>query len=152
MVSSAIPVRRGAGKDGSSPDFAATKLDHPRFKRLTPALAVTVSAVVVASALVLPPFTVQAADVEPHGLHHLPLPESGGAEVDLVLEVRGGKILGIEVKATSTPGRQHASGLARLRDRIGEDFLGGIVLHTGNRAFRMGEGIWAVPVPALWQM
>lgn len=78
--------------------------------------------------------------------------ESGGAEVDLVLEIRGGKILGIGVKATSSPGRQHASGLARLRDRIGEYFLGGMVFHTGHRAFSMGEGIWAVPVPALWQM
>ena len=78
--------------------------------------------------------------------------ESGGAEVDLVLELRGGKVLGLEVKATSSPGRQHASGLERLKDRLGADLLGGIVLHTGTRSFSMGEGIWAVPIPALWQL
>lgn len=78
--------------------------------------------------------------------------ESGGAEVDLIVELRGGKVLGIEVKATSSPGRQHASGLVRLKDRLGADFLGGVVLYTGTRSFSMGEGIWAVPVPALWEL
>lgn len=78
--------------------------------------------------------------------------ESGGAEVDLLVELRSGGVLGIEVKATGSVGRQHASGLLRLKDRLGADFLGGIVLNTGDRIFSMGDGIWAVPVPALWQL
>ena len=68
------------------------------------------------------------------------------------MELRGGKVLGIEVKATSSPGRQSASGLVRLKDRLGSDFLGGAVLYTGTWTFSMSEGIWAVPVPALWQL
>lgn len=68
------------------------------------------------------------------------------------MELRGGKVLGIEVKATSSPSRQHASGLVRLKDRLGADFLGGVVLYTGTRTFSMGESIWAVPVLAIWQL
>lgn len=78
--------------------------------------------------------------------------ESGGVEVDLVIELRSGGVLGIEVKATSSIGKQNTSGLTKLRNRLGPDFLGGVILYTGDRAFSMGESIWAVPLPALWQL
>lgn len=67
-------------------------------------------------------------------------------------ELRGGRVLGIEVRSTAKPGHQHATGLLRLRRRLGDDFIGGIVLNTGRRVFSMGDDIWAVPVPALWQL
>lgn len=57
------------------------------------------------------------------------------------MELPGGKVLGIEVKATSSPGQQHASGLVRLKDRLGSDFLGDVVPYTGTRTLSMGEGI-----------
>lgn len=78
--------------------------------------------------------------------------ESGGTEVDLVVELRGGRVLAIEVKSTSSVGRQHISGLVKLREKLGPDFAGGVVLYLGNRAFSMGDGITAVPVPALWEL
>ncbi|HOA88089.1 ATP-binding protein [Propioniciclava tarda] len=78
--------------------------------------------------------------------------EAGGAEVDLLVELRGGKVLGLEVKASSTARPDHATGLMRLRDRLGDDFVAGVVLHLGERAWNMGERLWALPVAALWEL
>jgi uncharacterized protein len=71
-------------------------------------------------------------------------------EVDFVLEGPGGSVVGIEVKATTSPGTDTAKHLRWLRDRIGDRFAAGIVLHLGQRASSFGDGIWAVPVSALW--
>ena len=70
-------------------------------------------------------------------------------EVDLVLE-RGREVVAVEVKATSTPAASHARHLAYLRDRIGDRFRGGIVLHTGNQRVPLGDRLCAVPVSSLW--
>jgi uncharacterized protein len=71
-------------------------------------------------------------------------------EVDFVLEGPGGSVVGIEVKATTSPGTDTAKHLRWLRDRIGDRFAAGIVLHLGQRASSFGDGIWAVPLSALW--
>jgi uncharacterized protein len=70
-------------------------------------------------------------------------------EVDLILE-RGRDLVAVEVKATSTPSPTHAKHLALLRDRVGERFRCGIVLHTGTQQLRLGDRLFAVPVSALW--
>lgn len=70
-------------------------------------------------------------------------------EVDLILE-RGRNVVGIEVKASSTPISAHAKHLAYLRDRLGTRFLGGVVLHTGSQRLALGDRLAAVPVSALW--
>jgi predicted AAA+ superfamily ATPase len=70
-------------------------------------------------------------------------------EVDLVLE-RGREIVAIEVKATATPVAAHAKHLAFLRDRIGDRFKGGVVLHTGSQRVPLGDRLCAVPVSSLW--
>lgn len=70
-------------------------------------------------------------------------------EVDLVLE-RGREVVAIEVKASATPITAHAKHLAFLRDRIGERFRGGIVLHTGVQRVPLGDRLCAVPVSSLW--
>jgi uncharacterized protein len=70
-------------------------------------------------------------------------------EVDIVLE-RGRQIVGIEVKATATPLAAHAKHLAFLRDRVGERMALGIVLHTGDHHFPLGERLVAAPVSSLW--
>jgi|GEM_PF-6103317 len=53
-----------------------------------------------------------------------------GVEVDIVLENRSGEVIGIEVKASSTPTPDDFRGLRHLADRVGDDFLAGYVLHT----------------------
>jgi predicted AAA+ superfamily ATPase len=74
----------------------------------------------------------------------------GGHEVDLVLELGGGRLIGIEVKAASTIHGHDARHLAWLRDQSGERFIVGIVLHTGPHAFPLGDRITALPINALW--
>ena len=76
--------------------------------------------------------------------------ESGGVEVDLIATLPGGRALGLEVKATTQPTVRHFSGLSRLRDRLGADFAGGVVLHLGTKALAFGPGMLALPVPGLW--
>ncbi|MGQ0624618.1 MAG: ATP-binding protein [Sporichthyaceae bacterium] len=70
-------------------------------------------------------------------------------EVDLILE-RGRQVVGIEVKANSTPVSAHAKHLAFLRDRLGDRFVAGIVLHTGTHRLALGDRLAALPVSALW--
>ena len=63
---------------------------------------------------------------------------------------RGRELVAIEVKATATPMAAHAKHLAFLRDRIGDRFKGGVVLHTGNQRVPLGDRLCAVPVSSLW--
>ncbi|HEX2392181.1 MAG TPA: ATP-binding protein, partial [Solirubrobacterales bacterium] len=57
----------------------------------------------------------------------------------------------IEVKASATPLPRHAAGLRVLRDRLGERFRQGIVLHLGRDTIPFGDRIAAVPLAALWE-
>lgn len=82
-------------------------------------------------------------------LHHWR--DKDGYEVDLVLEARDGRVVGIEVKAAVDIGAHDFSGLRALRRRAGPDFAAGIVMHCGNRVRRFGDDLLAVPVGALWE-
>jgi predicted AAA+ superfamily ATPase len=70
-------------------------------------------------------------------------------EIDVVLE-HGRRLVGIEVKATATPTESHARHLAALRDRLGDRFAVGVVLHTCRTAAGLGDRLIALPVSALW--
>ena len=70
-------------------------------------------------------------------------------EVDVVLE-RGRDVVGIEVKATSSPTVAHARHLVYLRDRLGKRFRLGVVLHAGAHTLRLGDRLIAAPIAALW--
>jgi predicted AAA+ superfamily ATPase len=74
------------------------------------------------------------------------------AEVDVVLENRRGQVVGIEVKASSTVRPDDFSGLRHLAARLGDDFLAGLVLHTGQHTLSFGDRLRAMPVSALWQV
>jgi predicted AAA+ superfamily ATPase len=89
-----------------------------------------------------------ASDARPR-LHHL-RSEGGRHEVDLLAELGGGRLVGIEVKASSAPRAGDARHLAWLRDEIGERFAAGVVLHTGPRTYEVGERILAAPICTLW--
>ena len=56
----------------------------------------------------------------------------------------------MEIKADSAPGQLAASHLAWLRDKLGERFVAGVVLHTGTRTYPLGERINAAPICTLW--
>lgn len=76
--------------------------------------------------------------------------DRNGAEVDIVVELADGSVIGFEVKASSTLKAEHLSGLRLLRDKLGERFLGGYVLNTAEAGASMGDRLWALPIPALW--
>jgi len=69
---------------------------------------------------------------------------STGEEVDFVVE-RQGKVLGVEVKATANPGYNDAKGLRVFLEEYGQEAVGGVLLHTGDKTFWISEGVLAVP-------
>lgn len=82
-------------------------------------------------------------------LHHLRT-GSGEQEVDLLVDLGRGRVLGMEVKAGSAPTRSDAKHLVRLRDVLGDDFVRGVVFHTGPAPFELDDRIWALPIWTLW--
>jgi len=76
--------------------------------------------------------------------------EAGRQEVDLVIDLGGGRLIAAEVKATSAPTTKDARYLAWLRDELGDSFTRGIVFHTGRHPHPLGDRIWALPIATLW--
>jgi predicted AAA+ superfamily ATPase len=66
------------------------------------------------------------------------------------LEGPGGAVVAIEVKATTSPGSDTARHLRWFKEKTGDRFRAGIVLHLGSRSSSFGDGIVAMPVSALW--
>ena len=91
----------------------------------------------------------QAAVAEdPPRLYHLR--DREGHEVDLLLEWRGGTVVGVEVKTAATVGSTDFRGLKLLRDRLGERFAFGVVLYAGPATVPFGDRLAAVPLAGLW--
>jgi len=70
--------------------------------------------------------------------------------VDFVLENPERKIIGIEVKASSTIFNHDFRGLRKLASLVGNDWLSGIVLYDGEQSLSFGDGLWAYHYPHLW--
>jgi len=75
-----------------------------------------------------------------------------GQEVDIVLENRKGKLVGIEVKASSTVTVSDFKNLKMFSEIAGKKFHRGIVLYTGSETVPFGDRFFAVPVHALWKI
>jgi predicted AAA+ superfamily ATPase len=73
-------------------------------------------------------------------------------EVDIVIEDRRGRIIGIEVKASATVRPQDFRGLRQLQDAVGDRFVRGLVLHDHDRVTPFGEKLQAAPLSVLWSM
>ena len=76
--------------------------------------------------------------------------DRGGAEVDIVIEHPDGTVVGIEVKATSTPTTSDFGGLRFLESRLGPRFRFGAVLCLAAEATPFGPRLAALPVERLW--
>lgn len=85
------------------------------------------------------------------GVRLLHFRDGKGNEVDWVLEDRAGRVVGIEVKASSSLSRSDVRGMRSLADAAGAKFHRGLVLHQGSRTVPFGERIWAMPIEALWR-
>jgi predicted AAA+ superfamily ATPase len=73
-------------------------------------------------------------------------------EVDFVLEDARGRLVGIEVKKTSSPTSGDFKGLRHLAEHTGKRFLRGLLLYTGSASVTFETNLHAMPVNALWQL
>ncbi|MEO8539654.1 MAG: ATP-binding protein [bacterium] len=88
------------------------------------------------------------SDLRPAPMHFR---TSTGTEVDLVLEARDGRVVGVEVKAGSRIDRRDTRGLEALRDQLGDRFVRGIVLYTGEEVLPAGPKLTLMPIDSLWR-
>jgi len=71
-------------------------------------------------------------------------------EVDVVLE-SGGRLAGIEVKATATLTGDDFRGMRKLQDAAQKSFAAGVVLYDGDAVVPFGNKLYAVPISRLWE-
>ena len=73
-----------------------------------------------------------------------------GQEVDIALEDREGRLVGIEVKASATVSSRDFKGLRVFAEAVGTRFQRGIVLYTGTESLPFGSNLYALPIQTLW--
>ena len=76
--------------------------------------------------------------------------QDGRREVDVIAELGGGRVVGVEVKAAASVGRSDARHLVWLGQALADRFAGGVVLHTGRDTYELADSIIAAPISALW--
>lgn len=74
----------------------------------------------------------------------------GQRKVDLVIEARDGTVAGIEVKAASTVSDKDFAGLRLMRERLGDDFVAGVVINLGRRSYRYDDRLYVVAMDRVW--
>jgi len=77
--------------------------------------------------------------------------DKDGGEVDIVLEQGGSRIAGVEVKAAATVASTDFKGMRKLKEAAGRRFAAGVVLYDGEATASFGDGMFAVPIRALWE-
>lgn len=82
-------------------------------------------------------------------LYHFRTPK--GIEVDIVVELEGGDVVGVEVTQSQTVTGSDFRGLNELSKLAGKRFLVGIVLYLGRRVVSFGKNLYAVPMAAIWE-
>lgn len=74
-----------------------------------------------------------------------------GEEVDLVLEDRSGRAIGVDVKAAASVGDRDFRGLRALAQDAKRQFHRGVVFYLGETLLPFGDRLYAIPIPALWE-
>ena len=85
-------------------------------------------------------------------LYHFRSPD--GPEVDVVAEAPDGRVVGLEVKASSNVGQADFKHLRLLRDRlddVGQPFVMGAVIYLGDKVLPFGDRLTALPMCHLWR-
>jgi predicted AAA+ superfamily ATPase len=73
------------------------------------------------------------------------------AEVDFIVERDDGRVVAIEVKASTLIQPSDFRALELLRAKLGSTFTAGVVLYPGTQSFQAGDRIFALPIDKLWQ-
>lgn len=116
-------------------NFGKAEYDLPLFGRMFEALAVQSIQTYAQAA-----FSRLAHYRESNGRH----------EVDMIVEREDGKVLGIEVKLSSTPDASDGKHLKWLRSELGDQLIDSVVIYAGKYAYRH-NGIAYVPLALLGQ-
>ena len=88
------------------------------------------------------------AQDEAVAFHHFR--DKDGVEVDIVLERGAFELAGVEVKAAASVNDSDFRGLRKLQAATGARFVCGVLLYDGEHVLRFGDGLFAVPIGALW--
>ncbi len=75
---------------------------------------------------------------------------SAGHEVDVVMESRRRRLVGVEVKAGATVTAADFKGLRVLLEIAGKRFECGVLLYAGRETLPFGPKLWAAPMASLW--
>ena len=75
---------------------------------------------------------------------------SSDQEVDLVLEVPDGTVVGLEVKSGASVAADAFKGLRVMETALGKKFRRGIVLYAGDTVVPFAENMFAVPISEIW--
>lgn len=73
-----------------------------------------------------------------------------GLEVDLVIELDDGGVLGFEIKSSGRVPGNGLTPLKKLRDAVGPNFRAGYALHLGERSYTFDDRIHVLPLDRLW--
>ena len=68
----------------------------------------------------------------------------------MIAEFGGGRVVGVEIKASASVSRSDARHLEWLSKVLDDRFAGGVVLHTGPDTFELADRIVAAPISTLW--
>lgn len=74
-----------------------------------------------------------------------------GQKIDIILEDRKQRYVGIEVKATATVRAEDFKGLRWFANEMESRFLCGIVFYLGEKPVAFGDRFFALPVSTIWQ-
>jgi uncharacterized protein len=85
---------------------------------------------------------------EPVAFSHFRTKE--GMEVDLVCETDDGRVAAIEVKASARVEDGDFRALRYLRDKLGRDFVAGVVLYLGRLSYTKDDRLHVIPLDRLW--
>jgi len=74
-------------------------------------------------------------------------------EVDIILEQSGGRLIAIEIKASSAVSERDFKGIAKFAEVVGPAFKFGFVFYTGSDVLPFqvgGRTFYALPLSVLW--
>ena len=72
-----------------------------------------------------------------------------GQEVDIVIE-RNRLVAGVEIKSSATVNLSDFKGLHKFKTAVGKYFVCGVILYNGDMSLGFGNGLYAIPLKALW--
>ena len=82
------------------------------------------------------------------GMHHFRT--HAGREVDVVFEDPSGRVVGVEIKATTSPSSADFAGLRALAEAAGPRFVRGVVICLCDRPLPFGPRLQSLPLAQLW--